>query len=161
MKADIELLIAELRLPGGLSKEAKNLADSVRAALVAEYNKAPAGSLRRGHTERALKYLVRSCFNVDGDLRIEQEAAASALENLLPHLCPEPSDAKDPIDEKIPASYRYEGTLSGPPLTVKFCKDRFRLSGSTLSRKGEDDHIKVGGKCYYEWAFIKKLADEK
>ncbi|MCU0710423.1 MAG: hypothetical protein MUC43_00080 [Pirellula sp.] len=99
MKSNIELLVSELRLPGGLSREAKKLADSVRAELVAEYNATPAGSLRRGHIGRALRYIVRSCFDVDSHIQVDQGAAADALERLLPKLDSHEAPKAESIDD--------------------------------------------------------------
>lgn len=87
--------------------------------------------------------------------RLEEFGEIDELESTSePHA--QPNDVGN-----IPASYRYEGNLTGEPLTVSLCKDRFGLSDAKLSRRGMDHRMKSGRGYVYEWSFVKKLADEK
>ncbi len=73
-----------------------------------------------------------------------------------------PLSALSEVDARFPtASYRDNGLAKGKPLTAKFLKDRYRISGSQLSIKGKDHRQKFGRGFVYKWKLVSKLSKNK
>ncbi len=70
-------------------------------------------------------------------------------------------DKGNPSCLNVPASFRNNGAINGEPLTAEFLKDRYLISGATLTREGEKHRLKISRAYVYEWKFVSKIANAK